>query len=247
MHLRPVFRRAPSAPMVISIVALFMSLGGVGWAATQIPAGSVGSDQLQNGSVTNPKVALNAIGFRKIIDGSVGIHKINPSTVQARVGSTCSSTEQAITAISGTGKVTCDSAPPQEFGALTTSPVTVTGPTTATSILTKSLPGASSYLAFATPYVQVSNGQAGQQVTVSCTLAVGPATTATQTRTVTIQFTGPTARDQAVSIPLAATAPSSTNSITANVSCTRAIQGGTTSPTVSVSGSFNAIQTQSNN
>jgi hypothetical protein len=233
--------------MVISLVALFMSLGGVGWAATQLPAGSVGSRQLQNNAVTNSKLAANAVGFRKIADGSVGIHKIDPRTVQARVSGTCSAGNQAIVSIDGAGKVGCSSAPPLQFGAATTSPVVVADATTPATILTKSLPGASSYVAFAAPYVQVSNGQPGQQVTVSCTLAVGPATSATQTRTVTVQFTGPTARDQATSIPLVATAPSSPNAITANVSCTRSIQGGTTTPTVNVAASLNALQTQSNN
>jgi hypothetical protein len=232
--------------MTFSLVALFMSLGGVGWAATQLPADSVGSSQLQNGAVTNTKLAVNSVGFRKIFDGSIGIHKINPQTVQARVSGTCLAGNQAIVSIDGAGKVGCASAPPLQFGATTTSPVVVADPTTPATILTKSLPGASSYIAFATPYVQVSNGQPGQQVTVSCTLAVGPSTAATQTRTVTVAFVGPTARDQATSIPLVVTAPSSPNTLTATVSCTRTVQGGTTTPTVNVSTSINALQTQSN-
>lgn len=269
MHLPSVLRRRPSAPLIISIVALVMSLGGVGWAATQLPANSVGSAQIQNNAVTYKKINPNSVGAvrlanggvvnSKLADNSVSYLKIQPSAVgrvranlnqlQARVANTCSSTNEAISAISGTGTATCSSAPPLEFGAVTTSPVTVSSDTTPASILTKSLPGASSYVAFANPYVQVTGGQAGQQVNVSCTLAVGTATTATQTRSVSIQLSGSPVRGQAASIPLAVTAPSSANAVTANLACTRTVLGGTPTPapTVNVSASLNALQTQSNN
>jgi len=268
MHLPSVLRRRPSAPLVISIVALVMSLGGVGYAAVSLPANSVGTAQIRNNAVTytkiNPdsvgrvrladggvitsKLANNSVSYQKIQPGAVGHVRANLDQLQARVTGTCSSTNQAITAISRTGTTTCASAPPLEFGAATTAPVTVSSDTAAASILTKPLPGGSSYVAFATPYVQVTNGQAGQQVNVSCTLAVGPATTATQTRTVSIQL-GSTLRAQATSIPLVVTAPSSTNAVTASLSCTRTVLGGTPTPapTVNVSASFNALQTQSNN
>jgi hypothetical protein len=42
--------------MVVALIALFAALGGVGWAATQLPANSVGTAQLQNASVTNHKL-----------------------------------------------------------------------------------------------------------------------------------------------------------------------------------------------
>lgn len=258
MHLRSLVRRRPSAPLVISVLALFMSIGGIGWAATQLPSGSVGTSQLQNGSVTNSKLAngsvgnfklaVNAVGFRKIIDGSVGIHKINPSTVQARVTGACSEDTGAISAIAGNGKVTCAPAPSPEFGASTTSPVPVAGSSSAATILTKSLPGSSGYLAFSTPYVQVSSTVPNQHVEITCKLAAGPATTATQTRSVTVNFGGgSTPPDEAASIPLVASAPSSTSAITASVTCTRAFTGGGTAPTVKVSTSINAIQTAANN
>jgi len=269
MHLPSVLRRRPSAPLIISLAALFVSLGGVGYAAVSLPANSVGTAQIRNNAVTYTKINPNSVGRVRLADGgvinsklgnnSVSYLKIQPSAVgrvranlsqlQARVANTCSSTNQAITAISRTGTATCASPPPLEFGAVTTSPVTVSSATTPETILTKPIPGASSYLAFATPYVQVTGGAPGQQVLVSCRLAVGPATTAAQTRSVTVAFNGPPDSDQAASIPLVVTAPSSTNSITASLSCTRTIQSATATPvpTVKVSASFNAIQTQSNN
>jgi hypothetical protein len=266
MHVRSLFRRRPSAPIVISLAALFLSLGGVGYAAVSLPSNSVGTRQIRNeavtykkirpnavgavrlanGGVINSKLANNSVSFQKIQPGAVGHVRANLSQLQARVNGTCSSTNQAITAISGSGTVTCASAPSPEFGTVSSSPVTVSSATAPTSIVTKNLPGGSSYLAFATAYVQVTGGQAGGQVDVSCTLGVGPATTATQTRSVSIQL-GTPVRDQAASIPLAVTAPSSTSAITGSLSCTQTVLGSATTPTVKVSGTFNAVQTQSNN
>ena len=76
--------------MVVSFVALFVALGGASYAATQLPANSVGTAQLQNGSVGNWKLKSNAVGARKIINGSVGAKQVNSSQVQLRVASSCS-------------------------------------------------------------------------------------------------------------------------------------------------------------
>ena len=71
---------------MVSFVALFVALGGVGYAAIQLPPNSVGNAQLQNGSVGNWKLKANAVGARKIINGSVGAKQVNSSQVQLRVG-----------------------------------------------------------------------------------------------------------------------------------------------------------------
>ena len=243
-------RRRPSASMVVALLALFASLGGVGYAASQLPANSVGTAQLQDASVTNHKLLnasvgnfklqFGAVGPRKLQNGAVGTDQINASQVQARVTGTCASS--AVSAVSATGAVTCGSAPPQEYGASSAAPVTVPAGTTATPVAGEPLPGGSSYLVSANPYVHITNATAGQQVEVDCTLAVGPATTAIQTRIVEI---GANADAQTSSIPLVVTAPSSTNSITASVGCTREFTGGT-SPTVTVSSTVNAVQTAAN-
>lgn len=265
MHPRSWFRRRPSASLVISFIALFVALGGVGWAATQLPDNSVGTAQIRdnavtfkkitpnavgavrlaNGGVINSKLANDSVSFRKIQAGAVGRVRANLDQLQARIQGTCTSTNQAIASIDKTGKVGCASAPPAEFGATTSSPIAVPDGTTPTSIVSKSLPGASSYLVFANPLVKVTGGAAGQHVTVSCTLAAGPATTATQTASVT--FDVPTGTpDQTASIPLQVTAPSSTTAITGSVSCTRTVAPATPAPTVTVAGALNAIQTASN-
>ena len=52
----------------VGFLALFIALGGVGWAATRLPAGSVGTKQLRNGAVTNKKLANGSITPAKLSD-----------------------------------------------------------------------------------------------------------------------------------------------------------------------------------
>jgi hypothetical protein len=55
MHTR---LRGPSPAFVISVIALFVALGGTTYAAaTSLPVNSVGTPQLQNGAVSPPKLA----------------------------------------------------------------------------------------------------------------------------------------------------------------------------------------------
>jgi hypothetical protein len=49
--------RAPSPAVVISVIALFVALGGTSYAAVAIPTNSVGTAQLKNGAVTAAKLA----------------------------------------------------------------------------------------------------------------------------------------------------------------------------------------------
>jgi hypothetical protein len=253
MHLhRP--RRRPSPSMVVALLALFASLGGVGYAATYLPAGSVGTSQLQNASVTNHKIlngsvgnfklSTAAVGPRKMENGAVGTAQINTSEVQARVTGSCAS--GAVTSVTTTGAVACNSAPPLEYDTSLATPATVPAGTTATPIAGEPLPGGSSYLVTANPYVHVTGASAGQQVEIDCTLSAGPATTAIQSRSWTTEV-GANALPQTNSIPLVVTAPSSTSAITAGVACTQEITGtGTSTPAVTVTTNINAIQTASN-
>jgi hypothetical protein len=252
MHHLHRLRRRPSPSMVVALMALFASLGGVGYAATFLPANSVGTAQLQNASVTNHKIlngsvgnfklAFGAVGPRKLMNGAVGSAQINSTQVQSRVTGTC--TAGAVTSVTSTGAVACNSAPGLEFDASSAAAVTIPAGTTATGVTSESLPGGSSYLVSANPYVHITGASAGQQVEVDCTLAVGPATTAVQTRSWTVEV-GPNALAQTNSIPLIATAPASANTITANVACTRAFTGGS-SPVVTVTSNINAVQTAGN-
>lgn len=57
--------------MAVALVALFISMGGVSYAAIQIPKNSVGTAQLKKNSVTGSKVKMNAINSAKVKDGSL--------------------------------------------------------------------------------------------------------------------------------------------------------------------------------
>jgi hypothetical protein len=201
----------------------------------------VTNHKILNGSVGNHKVAFGAIGPRKIENGAIGAAQINSSEVQARVTGTCAS--GAVRSVTSTGAVACGTAPGQEFDT-SSKAIALLASTPATPIASEPLPGGSSYLVFANPYVSITKATAGQQVEVDCTLAAGPATTAVQTRSWTVEI-GAGVYSQTNSIPLVATAPASANSITASVACTREFTGGT-SPTITVSSDVNAIQTASN-
>ena len=107
-------RRRPSAPLVVSFLALFVALGGAGWAAIRIPANSVGNAQLQNFSVGAAKLRPNSVTSAKIGAGAVGARQVNASQVQLRVTSSC--LIGAIQSLTVAGDVTCTPALPGEFG-----------------------------------------------------------------------------------------------------------------------------------
>ncbi|MGH2858089.1 MAG: hypothetical protein ACRDMJ_11475 [Solirubrobacteraceae bacterium] len=232
MRLHSLVRRRPSPAIVISTVALFLSLGGVGYAATQLPRNSVGSRQIRNEAVT----------YKKIRPSSVGIVRANTGQLQVRVGGNCSA-GTAIGAIDRSGHVTCNSALPTESG--TTNNTAGSVGSTAATVTSVTLPSGSSYLAFANPTATVTPAKGvttAQHVTVTCTLTVG---TNTETRSVTIDTPG--GQNESASMPLQAGGPSGT----AAVSCTSATAvTGTTpepaAPSVSVTAAVNAIQTAHN-
>jgi hypothetical protein len=240
LRLQSLARRRVSAPMVVSFLALFVALGGVGWAASQLPPGSVGSAQLQNGSVGNWKLKFNSVGGRKIINGSVGAKQANSSQVQLRVASACSA--GAITSIGLSGTVTCTPTRPNEYG---TSAAAVPLGSGSTKVASEPLAAGSSYLVLAYPHAVIS-GAAGQRVEVDCTLSVPPGTgTTTTTKSLAMVLDG-TASSQVGTIPLVLPVASATAAQTATVSCTDTASPSTTDPTVAVDTTVNAIQTAAN-
>lgn len=228
MPLKSLMRRRPSAAIVISSVALFMSLGGVGYAAISIPNNSVGTAQLKN----------NAVSYRKIQPDAVGIVRANTRQLQVRVSGTCAA-GSAMGTINQVGKVTCNKALPSEFGTTNNTATLGSGATAITSV---ALPTGASYVAFANPTATVTPA-AGvttrQHVTISCTLTVG---SNTATRSVTLDTTTVSGETTTGSIPLQATGPSGTGS----VSCSDTSAGPGAAPTVSVTSTINAIQTAGN-
>src|SRR5581483_1712125 len=165
MRLRSLARRRPSAALVVSFLALFVALGGAGWAALRLPPRSVGNAQLQNFSVGNAKLKPNSVGPAKIIAGAVGARQVNSSQVQLRVTGPC--TVGAMQSIAVSGNVTCTQVLPNEYG---TSAQTTLG-TGQTTVATKSLPAGTSFVVLAYPHAVIS-GTAGQGIEVDCTLSV---------------------------------------------------------------------------
>jgi trimeric autotransporter adhesin len=91
----------------ISLAALFVALGGVGYAATQI-----GTKQLRNRAVTAPKLANNSVSAAKIRTGAVGNRALannSVSTQKIRSGAIVSSdlaVGSVLSANLGSGAVT---------------------------------------------------------------------------------------------------------------------------------------------
>ncbi len=59
--MRTVFSRTPSPSLVISLIALTISLGGTSYAAVTLRANSVGAKQLRKNAVTSTKVANGSL------------------------------------------------------------------------------------------------------------------------------------------------------------------------------------------
>jgi len=66
---------------IISLVALFFALCAGSYAAVFLPANSVGTKQLKNGSVTMAKLAARAINGSKVAAGSLTGADINVATL----------------------------------------------------------------------------------------------------------------------------------------------------------------------
>jgi hypothetical protein len=222
--LRFLFHRRPAAATVISLIALFVSLGGAGYAAGSLPGNSVGSSQLQN----------NAVSYKKIVPGAVGMVRANTNQLQARVSGTCG-LYSGIGAIEKTGKVECLPSLPPQAGVVNT--VTVPVPSTLTIVNNLLLQRAGSYLAWANPTATVTGNGTSQRVTVSCTLTVGAGNT--QTRSATIN-TGTSTAASSASIPLQLAGSSGDS----GVNCASS-SSANPAASVSVTSALNAIETSS--
>jgi hypothetical protein len=64
--------KAPSPALVISLIALFVALGGTTYAATSLPKNSVGTQQIKNGAVTKQKINKKTISALRGSRGPAG-------------------------------------------------------------------------------------------------------------------------------------------------------------------------------
>jgi len=235
--------------MCVSLIALFLSAGGASYAAITVPAHSVGAAQLRTFAVTNPKLANNVVGSRKIMPGAVGFYRVNRNEVQLRVTGSCTGANQAITSVSVTGSTTCGTSSPMESDSGAGKPATITPGTTPTTVATYAAAGGTAYLVQADASIQVSaptSGAAtavgGAHVTVTCKLAAGTSTSAVDTENVTVNLDKAGDTEYA-SVPLRVLAPTSSNAQTMSLSCTQANTTGssTTAPTVAATGTIYSL------
>jgi hypothetical protein len=70
-------RFTPSPALVVSLIALFVALGGTSYAAiTTLPRNSVGTPQLKNSAVTGAKIENGAVSAAKISSSAGGAVKV---------------------------------------------------------------------------------------------------------------------------------------------------------------------------
>src|SRR4051794_9197650 len=89
--------KRPSPALVISMLALFVALGGSAYAATKI-----GTKNIKNNAITASKIKKNAVTTAKIKNGAVTGAKVNAATLgtvpNATHASTADSASKAIDA-----------------------------------------------------------------------------------------------------------------------------------------------------
>jgi len=69
---RPVIKHRPSAALVVALLALFVALGGTGYAMTALPKNSVGTAQVINGSLLKEDLARRTIAALQGVQGPQG-------------------------------------------------------------------------------------------------------------------------------------------------------------------------------
>lgn len=102
--------RRPSPAMAVATTALFLALGGTGYAAFSLPKNSVGTKQLKTGAVTTKKIKNRAVTAAKINATGLTV----PNALQANNALTAGSATNATNATHATNAdhaTRADSAP----------------------------------------------------------------------------------------------------------------------------------------
>ena len=73
----------PSPALVVACLALFLALGGVGYAALNIPAGSIKASHLATGSVRKSEIATNAVGSAELASSAVKSTDVANGSIKA--------------------------------------------------------------------------------------------------------------------------------------------------------------------
>ena len=144
MRLQSLRNRRPSLAIAISVAALFMSLGGVGYAATQ-----AAQQQRRKRAASKRICQLPQDPAQRRRAGAA-----NTGQLQERVTGTCAS-GSAIGTVNKSGKVVCNTALPTQVGTIDN---TTSIGATATTVTSAALPAGASYLAFADSSATATSG-----------------------------------------------------------------------------------------
>lgn len=107
-------RRHLTYANVVSTLCLFLLLGGVAYAGTQLAKGSVGTNQLKAEAVTKPKLHPNSVNSKKVVDNSLTGSDIDSSTL-GKVPNAANA-ENATNATNSANAEKLDGHAPGEFG-----------------------------------------------------------------------------------------------------------------------------------
>jgi hypothetical protein len=162
-----VWKRLSYANVVASL-ALFLALGGVGYAATQLPNNSVGTPQLKANAVTTGKVKNGTLLKADFKSGQLPKGPKGDKGAKGDPGAQGAKGDQGIQGPIG---------PSDAYAAFrnTISPPALTASTT-TTLMTLSIPAAGNYAIFSK--LPLDDANAGQR-THTCTLTAGSDTDAT--------------------------------------------------------------------
>src|ERR1700761_3704870 len=104
-------RRHLTYANVVSTICLFLLLGGVAYAGTQLSKGSVGTNALKAEAVTKPKLHPNSVNSKKVVDNSLTGEDIDAATLGKVPNATkAESAKSAETATNASHATSADSA-----------------------------------------------------------------------------------------------------------------------------------------
>jgi hypothetical protein len=98
--------RAPSPALVVSLVALFVALGGTTYAATSLPKNSVGTAQLKKNAVTSAKIKDGSVTAGKVDTAGLTV----PNALHAKSADSATKATNATNATHATSANTAASA-----------------------------------------------------------------------------------------------------------------------------------------